>query len=380
MDNTTTLDTPHAPRSHTPTPTQAWLLAARPKTLPAATSSPSSSARPSPSPTTPSTSARPSLASPSPSCKSARTSPTTSSTSAAVPTLHERLGPTRVTQSGILPRAVALGTVVVMTLAAVAEMYLVYRAGWVLLLLGIAAILSAPAYTGGPFLLGYNGLGEVFVLIFFGFVAVTGTYYTQARDISGLSSPPPSRSARSSSTSSSSTTSATSTPTAARASAPSPSASARSAPSSNTSSSSPSPTSPPPHPLGHRLAQLLGGSSPGPPSSPGSSSSKSAPAPAAPSTPPSPGPPGSLELLFGLLLAASRLSSCGDPPAEAEGRASPAASVPAGQDSPKFTTDRLATRLASPASAAVPTTPSTAAIGTTAPAASSSSYRRPPPR
>ncbi|MFN8511018.1 MAG: 1,4-dihydroxy-2-naphthoate polyprenyltransferase [Chloroflexia bacterium] len=188
MDNTTTLDTPHAPRPHTPTPTQAWLLAARPKTLPAAR--------------------RPRHRRLGRRHRRPRLPPRRGHRRFAVALLlqiganfsndlfdfrsgadtHERLGPTRVTQSGILsPRAVALGTVVVMTLAAVAGMYLVYRAGWVLLLLGIAAILSALAYTGGPFPLGYNGLGEVFVLIFFGFVAVTGTYYTQARDISGLS-------------------------------------------------------------------------------------------------------------------------------------------------------------------------------------------------
>jgi 1,4-dihydroxy-2-naphthoate octaprenyltransferase len=93
-----------------------------------------------------------------------------------------------VTQSGLLsPRAVAIGTTVILALAAVAGMYLVYRGGWVLLALGIAAILAALAYTGGPYPLGYNGLGEVFVLIFFGFVAVTGTYYVQALGVTGLS-------------------------------------------------------------------------------------------------------------------------------------------------------------------------------------------------
>jgi 1,4-dihydroxy-2-naphthoate octaprenyltransferase len=101
---------------------------------------------------------------------------------------EERLGPTRVTQSGLLsPRAVAVGTTIVLTLAAVAGIFLVYRGGWVLLALGIAAILAALAYTGGPFPLGYNGLGELFVLIFFGFVAVTGTYYVQTLAVTGLS-------------------------------------------------------------------------------------------------------------------------------------------------------------------------------------------------
>lgn len=188
MENTTTLDTPHAPTPQRPTPTQAWLLAARPKTLPAAVV--------------------PVIVGSAVAIADHAFHLGAAIACFAVALLlqiganfsndlfdfrsgadtHERLGPTRVTQSGILsPRAVAIGTVVVMTLAAVAGMYLVYRAGWVLLLLGIAAILSALAYTGGPFPLGYNGLGEVFVLIFFGFVAVTGTYYTQALDISGLS-------------------------------------------------------------------------------------------------------------------------------------------------------------------------------------------------
>ena len=99
----------------------------------------------------------------------------------------ERLGPTRVTQSGLIsPRGVAIGTAIVLALAALAGLYLVYRGGWVLLVLGVAAILSALAYTGGPYPLGYNGLGEVFVLIFFGFVAVTGTYYVQALAVTGL--------------------------------------------------------------------------------------------------------------------------------------------------------------------------------------------------
>lgn len=93
---------------------------------------------------------------------------------------HERLGPTRVTQSGLLAeRQVFAATIIVIALAALAGLALVLRGGLPILLLGIAAIIATLAYTGGPFPLGYNGLGEVFVLIFFGFVAVAGTYYVQ---------------------------------------------------------------------------------------------------------------------------------------------------------------------------------------------------------
>ncbi|HEY8598598.1 MAG TPA: 1,4-dihydroxy-2-naphthoate polyprenyltransferase [Thermomicrobiales bacterium] len=93
----------------------------------------------------------------------------------------ERLGPTRVTQSGLIAeRQVLAATIAVIVLAACAGMYLVLRGGLPILILGIAAIIATLAYTGGPFPLGYNGLGEVFVLIFFGFVAVAGTYYVQS--------------------------------------------------------------------------------------------------------------------------------------------------------------------------------------------------------
>jgi 1,4-dihydroxy-2-naphthoate octaprenyltransferase len=93
----------------------------------------------------------------------------------------ERLGPTRVTQSGLIAeRQVLAATIAVIILAAIVGFYLVLRGGVPILILGIAAIIATLAYTGGPFPLGYNGLGEVFVLIFFGFVAVAGTYYVQS--------------------------------------------------------------------------------------------------------------------------------------------------------------------------------------------------------
>jgi len=96
----------------------------------------------------------------------------------------ERLGPTRVTQAGILtPRQVKIGMAVVFGLSGVLGLYLVWLGGWLILLLGIAAIISAIAYTGGPFPIGYYGLGDVFVFIFFGLAAVAGTYYIQAGSI-----------------------------------------------------------------------------------------------------------------------------------------------------------------------------------------------------
>lgn len=94
---------------------------------------------------------------------------------------EERLGPTRVTQAGILtPRQVKIGMAVVFALAIILGLYLAWLGGWVILLLGITAIISAIAYTGGPFPIGYYGLGDIFVFIFFGLASVVGTYYIQA--------------------------------------------------------------------------------------------------------------------------------------------------------------------------------------------------------
>jgi 1,4-dihydroxy-2-naphthoate octaprenyltransferase len=97
---------------------------------------------------------------------------------------EERLGPLRVTQAGLLSqRAVAISTAVVFALAAVVGLYIVWRAGWPggrpILLIGVAGILSGILYTAGPFPLAYVGLGDLFVLLFFGIAAVAGTYYAQ---------------------------------------------------------------------------------------------------------------------------------------------------------------------------------------------------------
>ena len=93
----------------------------------------------------------------------------------------ERVGPVRVTQAGLLtPRQVRAGMWTVFAVAALIGVYLVVIGGWPVVLIGLAAILAAIAYTGGPFPLGYHGLGEVFVFLFFGLAAVGGTYYVQA--------------------------------------------------------------------------------------------------------------------------------------------------------------------------------------------------------
>jgi len=93
----------------------------------------------------------------------------------------ERLGPLRVTQAGLLSAdAVLRGAYVCFVLAALCGIPLIVRAGWPMIAIGVGSIIAAYVYTGGPYPLAYNGLGELFVLIFFGFIAVGGTYYAQA--------------------------------------------------------------------------------------------------------------------------------------------------------------------------------------------------------
>jgi 1,4-dihydroxy-2-naphthoate polyprenyltransferase len=94
---------------------------------------------------------------------------------------HERLGPTRVTQAGLLePEAVKRGALVALGAAFLVGIYLVAVGGWPIVVIGLASLVCAVAYTGGPFPLAYNYLGDVFVFVFFGLVAVGGTYWVQA--------------------------------------------------------------------------------------------------------------------------------------------------------------------------------------------------------
>jgi 1,4-dihydroxy-2-naphthoate octaprenyltransferase len=99
---------------------------------------------------------------------------------------YERLGPTRVTQAGLVTsQAMKAATLATFSLAILVGIYLVVRGGWPIVVIGVLSILFAVLYTAGPYPLGYHGMGDVFVLIFFGPVAVAGTYYVQALDING---------------------------------------------------------------------------------------------------------------------------------------------------------------------------------------------------
>ncbi len=97
---------------------------------------------------------------------------------------EDRLGPVRVTAGGLVPpRQVLVATYVAFGLAVLAGSYLIATAGWELLLVGAASILAGVLYTGGPRPYGYEGLGEVFVFLFFGVVAVTGSYFAQVEQL-----------------------------------------------------------------------------------------------------------------------------------------------------------------------------------------------------
>lgn len=94
---------------------------------------------------------------------------------------EERLGPLRVTQSGLIPPSeVKRGMILTLMLATFVFLYLAIVGGLPIVIIGVASVLAALAYSGGPYPLASNGLGELFVFIFFGLVAVGGTYFIQA--------------------------------------------------------------------------------------------------------------------------------------------------------------------------------------------------------
>ncbi len=96
----------------------------------------------------------------------------------------ERIGPVRVTAGGLVPpRQVLIATYLTFGAAVLCGAYLIAVAGWALLAVGAASILAGVLYTGGPRPYGYEGLGEVFVFLFFGLVAVTGSYFVQRRGL-----------------------------------------------------------------------------------------------------------------------------------------------------------------------------------------------------
>lgn len=97
---------------------------------------------------------------------------------------EDRLGPVRVTAGGLVPpRQVLVATYVSFALAVACGIYLIALAGPLLLAIGAASILAGVLYTGGPRPYGYEGLGELFVFLFFGIVAVTGSYFVQAEEL-----------------------------------------------------------------------------------------------------------------------------------------------------------------------------------------------------
>ena len=97
---------------------------------------------------------------------------------------EDRIGPMRVTQAGLVtPRQIASATIIVFLLAILAGLYLVSRGGWPVVAIGLISILCGVLYTAGPWALSYLGLGDLFVLIFYGPVALAGTYYVQTLEM-----------------------------------------------------------------------------------------------------------------------------------------------------------------------------------------------------
>jgi 1,4-dihydroxy-2-naphthoate polyprenyltransferase len=99
----------------------------------------------------------------------------------------DRLGPVRVTAAGLVaPRSVLIATWLAFGIAVVAGIYLATVAGWLIIAVGAASIAAGVLYTGGPRPYGYAGLGELFVFLFFGLVAVNGSYYVQLERLDWL--------------------------------------------------------------------------------------------------------------------------------------------------------------------------------------------------
>ena len=96
---------------------------------------------------------------------------------------EDRLGPVRVTAGGLVPpKQVLKATYVAFGLAVLCGVYLIVQSGWELLIIGLLSIAAGVLYTGGPRPYGYEGLGEVFVFLFFGIVAVAGSTFAQVEE------------------------------------------------------------------------------------------------------------------------------------------------------------------------------------------------------
>jgi 1,4-dihydroxy-2-naphthoate octaprenyltransferase len=95
-----------------------------------------------------------------------------------------RVGPVRVTQAGLIsPGAVKRGMIVALLCALAVGTYLVWVGGWPIVVIGLTSLACAVGYTAGPYPLAYHGLGDFFVFVFFGLVAVSGTVYVQALEL-----------------------------------------------------------------------------------------------------------------------------------------------------------------------------------------------------
>jgi 1,4-dihydroxy-2-naphthoate octaprenyltransferase len=96
----------------------------------------------------------------------------------------DRLGPVRITASGLAaPRRVLIATAAAFAIATLAGIYLAIEVGVVIIAVGLLSIAAGILYTGGPRPYGYEGLGELFVFVFFGLVAVNGSYYVQLEQL-----------------------------------------------------------------------------------------------------------------------------------------------------------------------------------------------------
>ncbi len=99
----------------------------------------------------------------------------------------DRLGPTRAVSAGLISaRAMKGAMVVAFAVASGFGLYLAAVGGWPIVVIGVASVIAGIAYTGGPYPLGYHGLGDVFVMLFFGFVAVCGTAFVQLGTVPAL--------------------------------------------------------------------------------------------------------------------------------------------------------------------------------------------------
>ncbi len=96
----------------------------------------------------------------------------------------DRLGPRRLVLSGaVSPREALIGAAVLFGIAALLGLYLIWVGGWLILVVGVLSIASGVLYTGGPWPLGYHGLGDVFTFVFFGPVGVVGSAYLQTLNV-----------------------------------------------------------------------------------------------------------------------------------------------------------------------------------------------------